>query len=142
MRSTIVRRSVRAWAGASFALLACVLLAPSKSQAGCSHGVIVGSGQKGLDPLLDPLILGQPAAEPSPGSVPTDPRPCSGPSCSGRPAVPPAPAAAVVRFVEPWACLAVFPPLAEPGPGRYATGSDTLRPIHSPSAIFHPPRPV
>src|SRR4051812_30656786 len=93
MRGRFAGSSVRSLAGVLLGLLACVLAAPSKVQAGCNAHVTLRDGRDHLARYLDPLILGEAGRTPDASSAPTIPwlpRPCSGPSCSDNQG-PPAP---------------------------------------------------
>lgn len=145
MRGLTAGRRDRWAAGAVFLLLACVLSFPSKAQAGCSRYVTYRTAHDHLAPLHDPLISGEAgrhSAEPSPPTAPDLPRPCTGPSCSGSPAPPPAPATTEARYVAPWACLGTTPSLLGLGSRLFQTRPSRLRPALTASGIFHPPREI
>src|SRR3954453_19672075 len=105
MTSSGLRRSVRLPAVACFTLLAWGVVFPSRADAGCDRYANHLSSHEGLGRFLDPLVVGGEAnwagGERSPANDPARPRPCSGPSCSGRPTVPTLPSVTVIRFVEP-----------------------------------------
>ena len=121
-------------------LLAMSLLAPSRAEAGCSHLVSSRSDAMRLSSLIDPLIhdLTAPSED---GPAPPSPRPCSGALCSGQPAAPAAPAAALDAPLDSWAWDGPIPgrALAVGSPFLSAeTGS--VHPTRRATAVFHPPR--
>lgn len=143
MRASIAARLGRVPAGAGFLLLVCALSAPSTVQAGCSHYVTSRAIRELLSRQLDPLIQGETGlsrVEPTPGTDPPRPRPCTGPSCSGDPAPPAVPSPAQARYVELWACLGADREQPRLGSAFLPTHPTTLRPSTATLGIFHPPR--
>src|SRR5262249_5569825 len=139
MRAFSPGNLVRSPAGVLLALLACALTVPSKAQAGCSPYVTHRSGPEHLARFLDPSIVGgteRPPGEPAPPTGSERPRPCSGPSCSGYPADPPAaPSVTGAQYVEPWACLGTSLSLPGLGSSPSAACHGDLRPAHASPGI-------
>jgi hypothetical protein len=145
MRGLLAGKSVRLTTAALLALLACSLVAPSDAKAGCSSHVAHWSGHEPLAHFLDPLVAGRSVRsqdESTPATTPDHPRPCSGPSCSGKSTPPAVPALSEVRYVELWACLGRTVMLPELDSGLVTASSSGLNPALAAPEIFHPPRLV
>src|ERR1700722_7969699 len=78
----------------ALSLLIAVLVAPGTTQASCgSHVTLRSPGKNATQPAVPQTGFGQmPLADHS-----GEPRPCSGPTCSNRPLIPPLPAVPSVR---------------------------------------------
>lgn len=137
------QRWVGSWVGVLGALLAGAGFAPSAAQASCGDYVLVGkhTPEATTNHSL-PARHGALPTTPQPLSHPTGGRmPCSGPECSGGPAVPPlAPAPDAPQGSEQWGDCGTFSPGTPLLSFAYLTESDSLRPVHRPSALYHPPR--
>jgi hypothetical protein len=72
--------------------------------------------------------------------IPGRSKPCTGPMCSGRPAMPLAPAAPDVQQIASWAILEMATPFLIEEPTESRRDDPGGRPTHSPTLIFHPPR--
>ncbi len=141
MKISASERLLRPVVGACLTLLACLVVAPSNAQAGCSSRVSHGSEYAlGADLIEQAFRLGD--QSPLSPRLPQDlPRPCSGPTCSKLPAIPAPPSVAETRTVESWAyhggALISLPALDArllPPPPR------DLHTIHVGPSVFHPPR--
>jgi hypothetical protein len=127
--SSVARIAVPALA----ALLGGAFLAPSPVRAECGDYVMFGPGAAAHRGGQAPT----PHEPVAPGGKHA---PCSGPMCSRGPmAPPPAPASAPVRAGE-WAHLVSLPPDVDAGAMSLLTQSSNSRPVHRPSAVYHPPR--
>jgi len=120
-------------AGATLALLAAILNAPSSAHASCGDYLMAGA-----HPAMSV------ATGTAPDSIPVIPAPhapCSGPTCSGRapllPVTPPAPAPV---SGEQWGCAVSLPALQGPGFTSCVLETDTVLPTRCPNSIYHPPR--
>jgi len=138
-----MRPPTRTWwasprAGALLALLAFGVVAPSEAKAGCRHPGVLASGAA-LD-RLESLMLDDAAPAPR-QAPPAGPAPCKGPSCSGQTAPPLAPMSIPPNPAPRWALGALAPPAADPGSEAIPPDDARLHPLHTPLAIFHPPRP-
>jgi hypothetical protein len=143
MKVDFLGSSDRRFAGVLLALVAFVVAAPSKVQAGCTSHVRVPGQPGSLVNRLDPLIVGE-AGRIQDGSAtpatPAVPRPCSGPTCSGKSSPPALPSISETRYVEAWACLGLITRRLTLDSGFVTTPSSLVSPILSPDVIFHPPR--
>lgn len=145
MGSQVSGRGMRTVAGVLVALVAVVLAAPSKANAGCARHVAVRP-----DPLDDLARLESLQGDVStddaltPHSIPSDlPKPCSGPSCSGRPAVPmPAPLVVHPDRSDRWGCLADALAVNGPECKLLPPPDHTERPRNTGTSIDRPPRLV
>jgi hypothetical protein len=119
---------------AALALLAGTLLAPTPAQASCGDYIMHGSHGQGL--ATTPGDATSPAGN---DSAPMH-SPCSGPSCSNKP-IPftPPPSTGPVEE-ERWAFPLVSLQLAENDGLLILSLATSLRAIHFPTAIYHPPR--
>ena len=124
------------------ALVAILALAPeSAARAGCDgHGVSWDSDLRQTLDLLSASILG-PAERSIPAKSSDDSAPCSGPSCSGRPGLPPA--SGMTRSIPPiehWADAgAVSRPPAD-GSRPLVAPDRPARPVVSTHPPLRPPR--
>lgn len=144
MNRTTPNLLARTCLGAFVALLAAGVVAPGKAQAGCSSHVR-GASHSGLGvpaqlELLTSLGAVADASEASNPARPTPDRPCTGPSCSGRTAIPSTPTVLERAPVPLWGCLSSTRPDDRPGSLPFQARSDLDRPSPAPLAIFHPPR--
>lgn len=128
---------LRLAAGAIIVLWACLFVAPTKSEAGCSRYVTHRSGH---ERFIDVLLADSDDAGQSPIPAPNRPRPCSGPSCSENVPVPSAPSVSVTKFVEPWANLCPALMVPDLGTPLLHSSEDDPHPAPGVAAIFHPPR--
>lgn len=141
MRRFALSRSARSQVGAFFALLAWVVVAPSQAQAGCLQHGLLSSEDARLSAFLDPLIAGTSTTSTDVRlPAPANPRPCSGPSCSGYPPGPTVPSVSVTRYVELWACLGLIVAPQRPRPTLAPSLPHRLHSVLAGSAVFHPPR--
>lgn len=148
MASLGVTRIPSAWVGAIFSLLAAGLLVPGTARAGCTHPHVAVKSVEMTGDLS--LLRGFGSVAPSssveadapvPASPKEYPGRCHGPSCSKREGVPPpSPSVVDVRAVQ-WAVLAILPGSDDPNILSSSGDNDSVRPVHEPRAIFHPPRP-
>lgn len=143
MKSALRARLVRLLAGTLLASSAGLLIAPGAAEAGCP------SHERPAVALPDFAGAGLAAADRGGGSSPGDasgqpgrPRPCNGPSCSGRPALPVSPAPPAVPRLGPWAILDPAPAVAAPGQAAPREDEGRISPIRLARSIFHPPRPA
>jgi hypothetical protein len=98
-------------------------LAPATARAGCGDGQV---------PLHVPPTVHHPAPRPLP--------PCSGPTCSRLPLVPPAVPPIVVPPGNDPAALADDISLPICRPSRRLDDEPSRRPVRQANSIFHPPR--
>jgi hypothetical protein len=134
-------RSARSWAGAFLTLLAFGFVVPGAASAGCpSHYVPTLSSSNGLGIGVEALDNAGEMAVADAAGIPGRPRPCTGEMCSGRPAIPLAPAPAEIRFVGSWAILTVVTRIEPPVRAETLLDDEDIRPALGPSSIFHPPR--
>lgn len=130
------QRLIPLWAGAAYALLFGVLVAPEQARAGCSHYVVSQTDR--LDFSL-PSHLDLPVSHAAPVAPPHRRSPCAGLSCSSDPVVPPIPSPVPTRISE-WGCLASLPQAGRPD--RFLLLADFVRvqPILHALPIDRPPR--
>jgi hypothetical protein len=135
------KRAVEAF----LALLIYGLLAPGDAHAGCVSHATSRSQRDGFAVLVDPLVVAGAEVDQSPQEPDTTTerqQPCSGPSCSGKPAPLSIPSISLTRSVEQWASFGT----ADLPAGQDSTADvkpmDDLVTRHSGSSIFHPPRGV
>lgn len=120
------------------ALLALGLFAPSARAGHCGWYV------KGGEPFrqeLARLLEGDGAVRRTTSPLPARPR-CNGPSCSGQPAAPMAPAVAPPIPSDDWACTIAPVALGPDGIALHIPDEAGARPVRRGPAIFHPPRPT
>jgi hypothetical protein len=145
MRTATLGRSVTSWTGALLALLVWALITPLPAGAGCSHYVRSGAFAAGAAIGLEQLATaGAIAADtmPEAPSVPEQPAPCTGATCSRQPApaLPSSSAQPTPHRVGSWALVTVPTRVDKPEPTTAAHLPGNLRPIHSGCSVFHPPR--
>ena len=141
MRSAIRGRSTRFWSGTLLAFLGWFVVVPESALADCSsHDVPsiplaweIGTG------LASPDRAGELAAD-EVTDIPRVPKPCTGEMCSKRPAMPVSPAPPQILRVGSWAILEQSPAITSPDQVDNLLDERNVRPTHSPSLIFHPPR--
>jgi hypothetical protein len=136
----VVSNRGRFAAGVALALSALALGAPTAS-AGCGRD----------DSVISLRTMGSPAAN-SPGenlsTQPVEhksgkrPRPCSGPTCSGRRSLPPVSSVLMQDQQPEWACIAMLAALANPESRWRPRDFGTNRPVWGTTEVFHPPRPA
>src|SRR4051794_31421208 len=122
----------------ALSLLSAVLLAPGTTQASCGSYVTLRSpGKNATQPTVPQTGFGQmPPADHS-----GKPRPCSGPTCSSQPLIPPLTAVPSVRSQGDEASgILAFTPAAETSSAPLAASLSPLHPLEHPRSIFHPPR--
>lgn len=122
----------------ALSLLSAVLLAPGTTHASCGSYVTPHSPGKNATQLgLPQTGFGHlPPADHS-----GRPRPCSGPTCSNRPLIPPVPAVPSARPPGDEACgIAAFTLAAETSSAPPAESLSPQHPLQHPRSIFHPPR--
>jgi hypothetical protein len=128
-----------------------VLLAPGTTQASCGSYVTVHSpGTIAPEPVpqsgFGNRVTQPPLSQTGFGQVPPSdhsgkPRPCSGPSCSNQPSIPPPPVVTSVRALGDEASgIAVFTLAVEASSAPVTEGLSRQPPLQHPLAIFHPPR--
>jgi hypothetical protein len=130
-------RRAQAVALAAFAVILCVLLAPSAARAGCSPSVHSHSDTGRFIAVMDPMIGGTPGAAESPPALPQ--LPCTGTSCSRLPTVPFVPAAVFDELPDSWVWRAPTANWAVVGPWLHSSSKDALLPMWRAIAVFHPP---
>jgi hypothetical protein len=122
----------------ALSLLSAVLLAPGTTRASCGDYLTPPSpGKNATQPAVSQSGFGQmPLADHS-----GKPRPCSGPTCSNRPLIPPLPDVPSVRARGDEASgIAAFTLAAETSSAPLAESLSPQQPLHNPRSIFHPPR--
>jgi hypothetical protein len=136
----------------SLSLLSAVLLAPGTSQASCGSYVTVRSpGTNDSQPAVPHSGFGTNATQPAVphsgfGQIPLadhsgKPWPCSGPTCSSQPLIPPVTAVPSVRSPGNEASgMAAFTLAAETSSAPLAECLSPQHPIQHACSIFHPPR--
>ena len=135
-----LRRSWRARADivVALSLLSAVLLAPGTTQASCGDYLTLRSpGRNATQPAVPQTSFGQmPLADHS-----GKPRPCSGPTCSNRPLIPPLTAVPSARPPGDDASgIAAFTLAAETSSAPVAESLSPQGPLQHPRSIFRPPR--
>jgi hypothetical protein len=140
MRGASPTRSCRNWVVALGALLSWAALAPSDAQAACGRRGASSHLHFEHEMDLAALAEGGETAAPA-GGAPERPGPCSGPSCSRRPAAPPAPVVSAPSDSESWACLCT--PIEHPACGSLPSSLREIpvRPSHDGPSLLRPPRP-
>lgn len=138
MRLRCARRGNRNALGTSIALAALLCAWPSKADAGCSHYVVANSLSE--RPAYRVRALEIEGAVDVSSEVPARRKPCSGASCSGKPAVPISMSIEVSRPVK-----AVVPrPTAPPDPcvkGQLLAYAERIsRAVIEGPSILRPPR--
>jgi hypothetical protein len=133
------RRPAALPAGAILALLLLCTIAPTVAEAGCSHNVTSRTNSERTWSVIEPLFHDVTVHSEGP-SVPPSPRPCTGALCSGKPAAPAVPAAAIDVQPESWAWNVSVPGLASTGASSLSSETSDLHPKHQAIAVFHPPR--
>lgn len=150
MPATVRRFSMRPRPGACLALLAAACFAPVAARAGCVHDslrrTLEPSGSAHFRWLIAAGAMTASAGEPRPAPLPVEreipgpPKPCSGPSCSGRDGPPAIPQVVVEPASGSWAWSGVSPDPDGTGSVELAAADLRPRPIHSGISVFHPPR--
>jgi len=123
----------------ALSLLSAVLLAPGTTHASCGSYVTLRSpGKNATQPAVPQTGFGQmPLADHS-----GKPRPCSGPTCSNRPLIPPLPAVPSAPPPEDGASgIAAFTLAAETSSAPLAESPSPQHPLQHPRSVFRPPRP-
>ena len=122
----------------ALSLLSTVLLAPGTTQASCGSYVTLGSpGKNATQPEVPQTGFGQMPLGDHSGKH----RPCSGPTCSNRPLIPPVPAVPSVRPPGDEASgIAVVTLAAETSSAPLVESLSPQHPLEHPRSIFHPPR--
>jgi hypothetical protein len=142
LHSQAFEHGLRTLAGVFVALLVSAVLAPSRTEAGCSHYVTSGNSHVRM-PIsqLDVLNSTGSPSIPTETQPPFPPRPCSGALCSGKPAVPaPVPAVSTETYGEQWGEL-LSPSAALDVQGRWLERAETLlQSILRGRPIDRPPR--
>lgn len=134
-------RTMRTWAGTLLASLAYLIVSASEATADCSsheRPTISLAGVWTID-LGATRGAGEETAPRAP-EIPPQPRPCTGPMCSSRPAIPPAPAPSRIAWVGSWAIFEGVASLTLSERTGTLPGEDPLFPISGETSIFHPPR--
>jgi hypothetical protein len=130
MRSRVV--------GVAFALLTVAVFAPEPARAGCS-----GHASSRADVIDDLEIFRGDGASTDPGTRPGDhPGGCTGPACSGRSGIPPAPVSMAIPRSTQWALVDSPPPAEITHASPWSNEEQDARPILPADTIFHPPRPT
>jgi len=142
MKSEVVGRSMGFRAGAILTLWVGIVVAPGSALAGCSSRyapafALSGRLETGAQPFDQ--VVAQVIADAA--RTPDPPQPCQGAMCSGRPAIPLAPAPFEVQRLDSWATLEVAPSVVKPVPTAPGRVEGNVRPILCPRSVFHPPRP-
>ncbi|SRR5579883_191584 len=122
----------------ALSLLSTVLVAPGTTQAACGDNVKVLSPSKdATDSAFPQTDFGQmPLTDHSEKH-----RPCSGPTCSNRPVIPPLPVVPSVRPLGNDASgIAAFTLAADTSSAPLAERIPPQHPLPHPRSIFHPPR--
>ncbi len=145
MKVSAFPQQARRWAGALLALLVCGLFAPTPALAGCVHDTLYrGTREAGLVHFEHLVHTGaMPANE---RSAPVDPglpdpqRPCSGPTCSNNPGLPPGSPVTIAPGPQTWAHPSCRLGLSGPGSTPFLLDQAPAHPEHQGPSIFHPPR--
>jgi hypothetical protein len=118
--------------GSAMALLACIVFPSGKIQASCGDYLTHSFNHQQAKSLSDD------SGEKSHGSMPA---PCSGPSCSNRPAVPlaPAPSTTPSSQSDDWGWIPGSTYVAE-RESHFCFEPLSIQPIHQPLGVYHPPR--
>jgi hypothetical protein len=141
MRSAIRSRSMRFWSGTLLAFVGWFVVVPESALAECSsHYVPSISLSWGLGTGLDTLNRAGDLAVADVTDTHRAPKPCTGEMCSSRPAMPVSPAPPEILRVGAWAILERTTVIASPDRSGFPHDAGSVRPTHSPSSIFHPPR--
>ena len=119
-------------------LLSAFLLAPGTTQASCGNYLTLPSpGKNATQPAIPQTGFGQMALTDHSGM----PRPCSGPTCSSQPLIPPLTAVPSVRSPGPEASgIVAFTLAAETSSAPLAEILSPLHPLQHPRSVFRPPR--
>jgi hypothetical protein len=118
------------------ACLAMALLAPSTGRAGCDYPTHVQ-----YMPPEDAKQAANFAPKGKPVSTPANkPCPCSGPTCSRSPLLPPTPFSVEAVKIHEWIRLPLPLFLAPPQHDGWLADHLSPRPIRYASTIYHPPR--
>jgi len=122
----------------ALSLPSALLLAPGTTLASCGSYVPQGSpGKNATQPAVPQTGFGQMAL----ADHSERPRPCSGPTCSNRPLIPPLPDVPSVRPPRDEASgIAAFTLAAETSSAPLAESLSPQHPLQHPRSIFHPPR--
>ena len=141
MISVIRGLSMRVWPRTLFAFVAWFFVAPGSALAGCpSHFVPTLSSSTGFGIGLETIDQAGARAVADLTESPRQPKPCTGEMCSSRPAMPVSPAPPQVLRVQAWAILEIATPIASTERADSRPDEAEVRPIRSPTSIFHPPR--
>ena len=132
---------MRFWSGTLLAFVGWFFFVPESALAECSSHYLPsipfswgpGTGLESLDRAGDLAVADV-------TDIPRVPKPCTGEMCSSRPAMPVSPAPPQVLRVGAWAILELTTAIARPDRVDYRPLEGEIRPTHSPSSIFHPPR--
>jgi hypothetical protein len=132
---------MRFWSVTLLAFVGWFVVVPESALAECSsHYVPSISLSWGLGTGLDSLDRAGDLAVADVTDTPRVPKPCTGEMCSSRPAMPVSPAPPEILRVGAWAILERATSIASPDRVDYRPDAGNVRPTHSPSSIFHPPR--
>jgi hypothetical protein len=132
---------MRLWSGTLLAFVGWFVVVPGSAMADCSsHYVPSISLSWGLGSGLDSIDRAGDLAVADLTDIPRVPKPCNGAMCSSRPAMPMSPAPPEILRVGAWAILERLTAIASPDRVGCLRASGSVRPTHSPSSIFHPPR--
>jgi hypothetical protein len=132
---------MRFWSGTLLAFVGWFVVVPESALAECSsHALPSISLSWGLGTSLDTLDRAGDLAVADVADLPRLPKPCTGEMCSGRPEMPVSPAPPRIHQVGAWAILERATAIVVPDRARYYPEPGNVRPTHSPSSIFHPPR--
>jgi hypothetical protein len=126
----LLRPLVRLKTRVLLALLAGALLAPSAARAGCDSVTHIEK--------MRPATKG---ALPTPAS-PSQPCPCTGPTCSRAPFVPAAPPVVVTLRLPDWVCPGPPLSLAPSFSTSPVAADEPLPPVRQGATIYRPPRPL
>jgi hypothetical protein len=129
---------MRFWFGTLLAFVGWFVVVPESVLAECSSHYVpsiplewgrgTGLGLAGNRAVADGTV------------TPQAPKPCTGPMCSSRPAMPVSPAPNQILRVGAWAILELATVIASPDRSDFRLDEENVRPTHIPFSIFHPPR--
>jgi hypothetical protein len=141
MRSAVLGRSLKFCFRALLVLLAWAFVDQGVVLAGCgSHNIPTAPLSNGLGVGFDSIDRAGEQAVADLTEIPGQPKPCTGPMCSGRPAMPIAPAPPDFQRIGSWAILPLTISLLAMEQPESRLDDGGVRPTHSSCPIFHPPR--
>jgi hypothetical protein len=132
---------MRFWSVTLLAFVGWFVVVPESVIAECSSHYVPsipldwgrGTGLDTLDHAGDRAMAGG-------TEIPQVPKPCTGPMCSSRPAMPVSPAPHQILRVGAWAILKLATVITSPDRSDFRLDEENVRPTHTPFSIFHPPR--